>query len=1204
MSHESLSSDKITQRLHTILPEHVREDAPAFSAFLSAYFEFLEKECLTLKSQSDLDGIALEDGQGSLLVEIATVSPSPDENTSKIINESNSTNPNANADPLEVGEYIYGKENGSIARIDVINGNKLYISTISGNGFSKDETVEGRNSLQTAIVEKYTENSILANNRLLDYSDIDHTTEEFLSYFQKDFLPSIDLSKLKNKRLTIKNISDLYQKKGSEESIKFLMRLLYAQDAEVRYPDKETIYISESDYSEERRLVLKMPSEKVPAETDKITYFDVDGKTILAEANIERINTLATDVYSCSITRNHYGTFIENTSVQVLDRDGITSYIGTIAGVNTAINTDSGSSTYIHQVNDIDGDGVLLAEDGSGILMEKSTIGSLYTMNDTVIFTASKDDAGVVDSSARVDGLSDGGVKEIIIESGGINYEAGDLVIFDETNSGGNGAEGVIGATGDEIILENATLWGQFEFIALAGQAVCGGPGVKDINGRYVFFNDHTVKVFKNGLLQVDPGDGSNYIARNDRVTFGTPLALNDRIEIHTESNKLLHETGKPITYDAYDDSGTIVKDDGRIREVEIKNGGVGYTSVPMIFPGGYLYFDSVSDFLVDEVITGTVSGATATVVRLDIQNKRIIVKRTHTDVGEFQDNEQIVGQLSGVERVNRKQVVASGTGAKLLAYSDDIGGAESINIIGQGYNFDSDGVVSSSSHYPMMISTPTGTLNRDLVLTGATSGTTAEVVSYNTARQILTYSNLSGEFLEGEVVKYNSVDKFTVFKSDPISGRGKFAGEGTVNEALLGDKGTLDADASNIQDGVYYQTHSYVVKVGESINSWRSVLKDLLHPAGHIFFGEVAINSSINTVADEQFRFRPTLIMNLDVGIAVPNAFANSTRVVNLWTTDSEVTASGAMLQLMEAGIPGINIGTYGILNTTDTTNPAGQDLGAHSEFYDTSHRARHINITFIDSFANKITNHAKGSHDGIPTALSLDSDDHDYLVRSPERRPADKGKIFQLGSLVDEQLILEDGGLIELEEEACVVRMEPDKNARVKGDFGDVFTMEDGSIFRLESATTDEPVHYFTTERSIELAGKYLRTEENERICMEDGDTLIDEENSENGIVSFVPLGSRFSTINTISEQNTYRITYHMKQDDGSAFNSGTVGDDILMEDNSGSVLMEESIREGLRISDLEHYYPKFYVSEYDNHKNLRTNLTFNAYVKSATA
>lgn len=1196
MSHESLSSDKITQRLHTILPEHVREDAPAFSAFLSAYFEFLEKEVLILKSQSDLDGIALEDGQGVLFLETATVSPSPDEESSKIINESNATNPNVSSDPLSVGEYIYGKENGSIARIDVINGDTLYISTISGNGFSKDEIVEGRNSLQSAVVGSYTENSILANNRLLDYSDIDHTTEEFLRYFQKDFLPSIDLSKLKNKRLTIKNISDLYQKKGSEESIKFLMRLLYAQDAEIRYPDKETIYISESDYSEERRIVLIMPDEKVPAETDRITYFADDGKTVLAEANIERINTLAKNIYSCSISRNHYGEFLENTSVQVLDRDGITSFIGTVSGVNTGINTDGGSSTYIEH-ND---NGIILAEDGSGILMEKSTIGSLYSLNDTVLFTGSKDDAGVVDSLSRVDVLSDGPVKEIIIEDGGINYEAGDLVVFDETNSGGNGAEGIIGATGDEIVLENATLWGQFEIIAEHGQTLCGGPGVKDVNGRYVFFNDHTVKVYKDGLLQVDPGDGSVYTTKNDRVTFAVPLNAGDKIEIFTETNRLLYEDGSAITYNAYIDDSQVppqlIEDDGRIRRVEIKNGGVGYTSSPVVQPGGYLYLDSVSGYIVGETITGSTSNATATVLRIEPKTKRLVVKRSHTDTGEFQTNELITGSLSSTEQVNRLQVVSSGTGAKLLTYSDEIGGASSINIIGQGYNFDSDGVVSKDSHYPMLISSPTGVLNRDTVITGATSGTTAKVVSYNTGRQILTYSDLSGEFLEGELVTFNILDKFTIFKSDPISGRGKFAGEGNVNEALLGDKGTLDASASNIQDGVYYQTHSYVVKVGESINSWRSVLKDLLHPSGHIFFGEVAINSSINTVADEQFRFRPTLIMNLDVGIAVPDAFSNSTRVVKLWTTEDEVADFGLLTHLREAGIPAIGIDTSGILDISTTTNPAGQDLGAYSEFYDSSHRARHFNLNIINSFATTITNHAKGLNNGIPTALSLDSSDHDYLVRSPERRPADKGKIFQIGGqFVDEQLILEDGGLIELEEDVCKLRMEPDANATVGGEYGDVFTMEDGSIFRLESATTVEPTHYFTTERSIELDGKYIRTEVNDRFITEDGLTLIDEENSENGLVSFVPLGSRFDTINRISNQNTYRISYHMKDEDN---------DDIIMEDNSGSVLMEESIKEGLRISSLENYYPKFYVSEYDKHKNLRTNLTFSAYVKSGTA
>ena len=90
------------------------------------------------------------------------------------------------------------------------------------------------------------------------------------------------------------------------------------------------------------------------------------------------------------------------------------------------------------------------------------------------------------------------------------------------------------------------------------------------------------------------------------------------KIEIITESNRLLHETGKPITLDAYDDSGTIVSDDGRIRTIEIKNGGVGYTSVPRAYPGGYLYFDSVSGFQIDETITGTVSGATASVSGTD----------------------------------------------------------------------------------------------------------------------------------------------------------------------------------------------------------------------------------------------------------------------------------------------------------------------------------------------------------------------------------------------------------------------------------------------------------------------------------------------------------------------------------------------------------------------------------------------------------
>ena len=33
------------------------------------------------------------------------------------------------------------------------------------------------------------------------------------------------------------------------------------------------------------------------------------------------------------------------------------------------------------------------------------------------------------------------------------------------------------------------------------------------------------------------------------------------------------------------------------------------------------------------------------------------------------------------------------------------------------------------------------------------------------------------------------------------------------------------------IQDSFYYQDYSYVVKVGESINTWRDAIKSTVHP-------------------------------------------------------------------------------------------------------------------------------------------------------------------------------------------------------------------------------------------------------------------------------------------------------------------------------------------------------------------------------------
>lgn len=1145
MSHEKYITDKLSHRLPSLLPDFVKEEAPVFEQFLKAYFEFLESEILVLETQEDLDGILFEDGDGSMLLEPSTVSPSPDKDDSKIILETTSTNPNINASPFKVGEYIYGETNSSVAKIRVINGNILYIDTIVGNGFSEQEVVEGRLGGQKGTVKSFKYNTIVANNKLLDLGDIDHTTEDFIKYFQKDFVPSLDLTGVPNKRIAIKHIRELYQKKGTEESIKFLMRILYGQDSTVRYPDNETLYLSRSDYKQQRRLVVQMDKDTLPQATDKITKYDSDGKTVLAESIVENVYVIdsASFLYSCEIKNNHYGEFSNLDAVTFLDRDDKTSYTAVIKGIISGVNTDN-SSVYLEH----DDDGVILLEDGSGLTLETRSDGGMYDLNDQLVFTGAKGDSGTGESVAVVDGLTYGPITHIYIEDDGINYDAGDIVVFDDNLQKG-GAEAIIGSVGDELLLENATLWGQFEITANVGQTVFSGV---DNNGNRIFFNDNLVRVFVDGIESTPITDFS---FKNDRVTFGTPLSGGELVEIYTSFNRITYEDGDLINQETTT---------GNIRSVKILGGGH-YNTTPNAYPGGYLYFDDITGYQVGETVTGTNSSATASIIRLEPTKNRIVVKRDSSDTGVFLTGEEITGGDSTTAKLNTLAQVSSGTGAKIFAYGENIGGVESLNIQDQGHSFDEDGIPSSKSYFPMLVTTPTASLGRDIVLTGDISGATAKVVSYETNKHILKITDLDGWFLDNETVSFNSVDEFKILKFDPFVGRGTQSGEGIMQKQFLGTRSYLDEDASNIQDGTYYQTHSYVVSVGESINKWRSALKDLIHPSGHIFFGEVAIRNNIDTVPENQFRFRPTIIIGLEVVPYVVNAFSNSMREIEIYTNADEI--NDPLIVLRDAG------------GDSSSNSP---NENAHFN----------VNIQQLHSLASSqvglLTNN------GIPTVLSLDTADNNYLVRSTERRPAIEGKIYTSQDLVDERLVLEDGYLIELEDDAAILRMEPSPTANVKGDFGDTFIFESGEQIRLEEGTTDEPVHYFTTERSIELKDKYFLFEDHDRIVFEDGEAMVDEDAGSHSYTSFVPFGPTIRTINIITNQQTYKISYYLKDE--------VDEDDILLEDGHGALLSEESHLEGVRFYDLETYLPKTYVAEYPLHERKRTNLSFNAYVKSA--
>ena len=73
---------------------------------------------------------------------------------------------------------------------------------------------------------------------------------------------------------------------------------------------------------------------------------------------------------------------------------------------------------------------------------------------------------------------------------------------------------------------------------------------------------------------------------------------------------------------------------------------------------------------------------------------------------------------------------------------------------------------------------------------------------------------------------------------------------------------GFLD-DSIFIQDSKYYQAFSYVIRIDERLNSYKSAVKTMLHPAGMALFGEYNITNNINlSVALE------SLVKSLGIGL------------------------------------------------------------------------------------------------------------------------------------------------------------------------------------------------------------------------------------------------------------------------------------------------------------------------------------------------
>ena len=416
--------DKISNLINSQVPDFVLEDHPLFLDFVKAYYQLMESAEITLTNIGDPDHIVLEGTTAGKTV-IDGTNINKDDSGDNFLLEDTSYG------DFQNGETITGSTSGATATVlieDVDAGARLFVT--HQNKFIEGELITGSTSAAQATIGKYRANPVQNIQQLLDYADVDKTIQGFLTKFRNSFLTSIpdSLHSSINKRNLIKNIKSLYQAKGTKRASEIFFKLLFNEDAEIRYPKDNILRVSDGKW--DTKKVIRCTEVGTSDATNLI------GQTI----------TQANDPTSASV----------NEATAIVE-DVFKFIIGGTTVVELVLGDSSVSGTFVPGQNvtgtdNTDSD-VLITLAITGIINNRTITndGGLYNEEDELAITA-----GGTGASLKLGPVGSGSIQEIVIDSGGSGYEVGDVINF----SSGN-ASAKVSVVDGGVTLESGTGTGQ-----------------------------------------------------------------------------------------------------------------------------------------------------------------------------------------------------------------------------------------------------------------------------------------------------------------------------------------------------------------------------------------------------------------------------------------------------------------------------------------------------------------------------------------------------------------------------------------------------------------------------------------------------------------------------------------------------------------------------------------------------------------------
>jgi len=138
------------------------------------------------------------------------------------------------------------------------------ISKLVASQFPSFYKEDGANFLQ--FIEAYyawmetTGQMSDAIRNLESYRDISTTTNDFIDYFTKTFLPSVPTSILADKKLAVKNVKFFNESRGTFEAYKLMFRAVFGEDIDLNLPADQILIVSDGDWVIDRYVTTRYDS--------------------------------------------------------------------------------------------------------------------------------------------------------------------------------------------------------------------------------------------------------------------------------------------------------------------------------------------------------------------------------------------------------------------------------------------------------------------------------------------------------------------------------------------------------------------------------------------------------------------------------------------------------------------------------------------------------------------------------------------------------------------------------------------------------------------------------------------------------------------------------------------------------------------------------------------------------------------------------